>query len=198
MNETMTVIPGIGCYLVSSERPPMTSEQVSKDKRCTCGGTRTSPCRHIEAVAAYLRKGGQRAGSASQEGICPICGATVQNRSNGMWRCSADVSHYWLWRGEQNGGAIRRFLTQPHPNKEGAFYEMTIEQRKTFLEEVGRRMHVGGYTPYVREVNEMYQDRGLSDKELLVGLSADLDECAICKAPIPADGPPLCPVCDKR
>ena len=51
MKETLTVIPKTGCYLVSSEQSPMTSERVSKDKFCTCGGTRTSPCQHIEALA---------------------------------------------------------------------------------------------------------------------------------------------------
>ena len=136
-------------------------------------------------------------GPAGEGDFCPICGAGVQRQPDGFWRCSQDITHYWLWRGEQNGGAIRRFLTQPHPNKEGAFYKMTVEEREAFLEEARRRMQVGGYTLNVSEVSKMYQHERMMNEEMLVGLSAEFDGCAICKAPIPADGPPLCTICEE-
>jgi hypothetical protein len=85
--------------------------------------------------------------STGQQG-CPICGSSLKDRSNGFWRCATDASHYWQWRGEQNNGAIRRFLTQPHPAKQGPFYEMSQEERDAFLALVRNRMHAGGYTPH--------------------------------------------------
>jgi hypothetical protein len=59
-----------------------------------------------------------------------------------------DPSHYWQWRAERNGAAIRKFLTQPHPAKLGAFYEMSEAEREAFLLQAKRRMHEDGYNPH--------------------------------------------------
>jgi hypothetical protein len=77
---------------------------------------------------------------------CPICGTAVETQEVGFWRCPKDPSHYWQWRGERAG--IDKFLTKPHPAKQGAFYEMTLEEREAFLEEAARRMRSGRYTPH--------------------------------------------------
>jgi hypothetical protein len=45
------------------------------------------------------------------------------------WRCSLNSGHYWAWRDEQSGHAIRNFLTRPHPNKLGPFYTVSREAR---------------------------------------------------------------------
>jgi hypothetical protein len=61
---------------------------------------------------------------------CPICGAdTEPTGSVDAWRCTEDSSHYWLWRGER----VRKYLTQAHPGKIGAYYDQTPEQREAFL-----------------------------------------------------------------
>ena len=65
-----------------------------------------------------------------------------------MWRCPRDASHFWQWRGERNGGAVRRFFTEPHLAKQGAFYEQSIEDREAFLHRVAHHTHSGGYTPH--------------------------------------------------
>ena len=43
---------------------------------------------------------------------------------------------------------VRAFLTQPHPNKVGAFFAQTPEQRTAFLAAARTQMLVGGYTPH--------------------------------------------------
>jgi hypothetical protein len=139
----VNVTPKIGYYQVQAY--PGQSVQVGRDKQCTCGGTARHPCPHIQAVADYLRQGGYRATPAS---TCPICNAPVERLGPDFWRCSQDSSHYWQWRGERNGGALRKFFTQPHPAKLGAFYEQTIEEREAFLAQAAQRLHAGGYTPY--------------------------------------------------
>ena len=58
---------------------------------------------------------------------CPICGAEIQRLEGDWWRCPFNSGHYWAWRDEQSGHAIRNFLTQPHPNKLGAFYAVSRE-----------------------------------------------------------------------
>ena len=78
---------------------------------------------------------------------CPICGVPVEVLSPDFWRCPQDATHYWQWRGERNGGAVRKFLTRPHPAKQGAFYEQTAEERESFLVQVTGQMHAGGYVP---------------------------------------------------
>jgi hypothetical protein len=119
-------------------------------------------------VASYLKAGGERAPKADQGDrvhdnspvpkrrnggaeipeTCPVCGAEVQHLGLRAWRCVDDSAHYYQWRGELNGGAIRKFLTQPHPAKQGAFYELSEEERDAFLALVGNRMHAGGYTAH--------------------------------------------------
>jgi hypothetical protein len=141
------VTPKTGYYLVCTVEEDVTStHQVSKEKLCTCGGQADEPCPHIQAVSDYLRQGGHRAALSP---TCPICSAPVKHLGPDFWRCSQDNTHYWQWRGERNGGAVRKFLTQPHPAKLGAFYEQTIEEREVFLIEAARRMRAGGYTPYL-------------------------------------------------
>jgi hypothetical protein len=164
MNGNTTVTPKIGCYMVCTAGPwGVRTHHVAKDKRCTCGGTARRPCLHIRAVARYLREGGSRAAAVSKprprlqvrEGrddntppaACPICGAPVEERGPDLWRCPQDSTHYWQWRGERNGGAVRKFLTRPHPAKRGAFYEQTSEERESFLAQVAGQMHAGGYVP---------------------------------------------------
>ena len=62
MNISTTVNPHIGFYHVTTvDQWGIQAHQVGKDKRCTCGGTAKCPCRHISAVAKYLRDGGERA-----------------------------------------------------------------------------------------------------------------------------------------
>jgi hypothetical protein len=58
---------------------------------------------------------------------CPICGAETQRLEGDWWRCPVNSGHYWAWRDQQSGHAIRNFLTQPHPNKLGAFYTVSRE-----------------------------------------------------------------------
>jgi len=148
-----TVSPKVGFYAVTTvdQRWGAQTRLVDKQKRCTCGGTAERPCRHIRAVANYLREGGERAEERpptfrphEDNPTCPICGRPVERRD--PWRCPCDPSHYWQWRGETFG--VRDFLTRPHPAKQGAFYEQTIEERETFLAQAARQMHLGGYTPY--------------------------------------------------
>jgi hypothetical protein len=159
----LTVTPYVGFYQVTTlDRWGTQTHQVGKDKRCTCGGTARHPCRHIQAVSDYLKEGGKRApepgalhpvrerGPLSPPpspvpATCPICEAPLHRELGSHWRCVADASHYFLWRGEQG---IRQFLTRPHPNKMGSFYEMSQEERDAFLDQAQRRMHAGGYTPY--------------------------------------------------
>jgi hypothetical protein len=155
----------VGYYVVRLVGPEgIRAHLVGKDKHCSCGGNANRPCKHIRAVAEYLREGGEpaanpdaastirdskRSGSKdSLPDVCPMCGAAFKHQRNGFWRCSRDSSHYWRWRGEQNGGAIRKFLTRPHPVKRGPFYAMTEQEREAFLLQVARRMHRGGYTPH--------------------------------------------------
>lgn len=140
------VQPGNGVYLVTEmTRGHLRVFVVGKDKACTCGGSANERCRHVEAVASHLRRGGQRApekwsdptppSTPSPPVVCPICGAPVEY-SGALWRCSEDGSHYWQWRGERSG--VKDFLTQPHPAKQGAFYEQTPEERMAFLAAVQR------------------------------------------------------------
>lgn len=108
---------------------------VDKAKSCSCGGSVSNQCCHIKAVSDHLHCGGERAPekdidtSPSSSMVCPICGAAVQGPRS-FWRCSEDSSHYWQWRGEQFG--VKDFLTKPHPNKLGTFYEQTDEARTLF------------------------------------------------------------------
>jgi len=164
------VIPQVGRYIVYTvEASGFHTQQVSKDKCCTCGGTATHPCAHIHAVADYLRQGGRPAPEKGEPTAplhcvqeeskelppstapltpppcCPICGGEITMRGPVLWRCSNSPGHYWRWRGEQSG--VRDFLTRPHPNKQGAVYEQTVEEREAFLRQAAQRLHAGGYSP---------------------------------------------------
>ena len=156
MKGNITVTAHIGCYAVrTSDSWGVQTYQVDKQKRCTCGCTGQRPCRHIRAVSDYLRNGGQRAPEkrpassvhktprssppTASPVTCPVCDTPVEQQTHRHWRCPKDPSHYFQWRGEQNGGAVRKFFTQSHPNKVGAFYGMGSEERNAFLEKVARR-----------------------------------------------------------
>jgi len=155
---SISTMPGGYIVLNSTPRKGIVTHIVGKDKRCSCGGTARRPCRHIGAVKAYLREGGDLApeievADESQEiaprtepETCPICGSAVVVLDVGFWRCLQDCSHYWQHRGERSG--VKAFLTQSHPAKQGAFYAMSIEERDAFLAAAQQRMHEGGYTPW--------------------------------------------------
>jgi hypothetical protein len=164
MNNDVLVTACVGHYRVSTtDRQGVQTCQVFKDKRCTCGGTAKRPCQHIRAVAKYLRAGGQRAPAKrpplqahkprarrTRPNVptpltCPICNSPTKREALGRWRCPGNSSHYFQWRGEQG---VRQFLTQPHPAKQGALYDMSPGERKVFLEKAERQMYATGYTPY--------------------------------------------------
>jgi hypothetical protein len=170
MKSNTVVTPKVGFYVVTIVDRTLGVQMrfVGKDKRCSCGGTAQRPCRHIRAVTDYLRQGGKRAPEAGEESAtlrlreksdggppsgtpmtCPLCGATVEKLAPDFWRCPKDPSHYWQWRGERDGGAIKHFLTQrSHPAKKGPFYDMSLEERESFLEQASRRFNAGGYTAH--------------------------------------------------
>lgn len=87
-------------YLVDlGPRYSLRFHTVRKDKTCSCGIAR---CQAVSAVEAYLKGGGQRAseqslGSQQPPPSCPICGASIAVEGTG-WRCTADRSHYHLYR----------------------------------------------------------------------------------------------------
>lgn len=113
--------------------------RVERDKTCSCG---IKHCEHVDAVRQYLKGGGSREpqqpdySSYSEYlrartkepdvviGTCPVCGARTESTAYG-WRCSTSTAHFWLHEGERRG--VRDFLTKPHSNKEGAFYESIDE-----------------------------------------------------------------------
>ncbi len=150
----MQVTTAPGMYVVTETgRGGIRIYVVCKDKTCTCGGTAEQHCSHIEAVAAYRRAGGKQAPEATQKALaspsslipstCPICSSAVQvedaTGAYPLWRCQADSSHYWQWRGEQNG--VRDFLiNRSHPSKLGAFYQQTLEEREAFMAAAQRRL----------------------------------------------------------
>jgi hypothetical protein len=146
------VSPQPGYYLVTQAgRRGITTHRVSKAKTCTCGGTARRRCPHIRAVEEHLKGGGRRAPESTPVpavAACPLCSGEVQvldaHGPRPFWRCKADSSHYWRWRGEMG---VKAFLTRPHPNKPGAFYEQTLAQREAFLANAARLMLAGGYSP---------------------------------------------------
>jgi hypothetical protein len=90
---------------------------VDKSKSCTCG---KDACGHVDAVAAYLKAGGQRAKEATRDrvraalllGACPICTALTDNQA--VWRCSrGGYKHYFQWLDETvHKGAVRKWHTE--------------------------------------------------------------------------------------
>jgi len=89
---------------------------VNKQRSCSC--TLKKPCPSIEAVAEYLRNGGQRAPDPMPP--CPICGAeTVRDRKwDGKytkelgWRCTAGgLRHFLDAKAERIKEALRRNQT---------------------------------------------------------------------------------------
>ncbi|MDI6696234.1 MAG: hypothetical protein QME21_14405 [Anaerolineales bacterium] len=86
---------------------------VNKQRSCSCPLKETCPA--IEAVAEYLRKGGQRAPDPMPP--CPICGAeTIRDRKwDGKytkelgWRCTAGgLRHFLEAKAECIKEALRR------------------------------------------------------------------------------------------
>lgn len=150
------VVPKTGFYIVGTlGAEGLETEQVDKSKQCTCGGSSDEPCPHIQAVATYLRLGGERApapepeepeGSIELPDVCPICGSPV-TAEMGHWRCSRSPGHYWRHRGEQSG--VKAFLCGSHPAKQGPFYEQTSEERDAFLAQAHRRLYADGRSPYL-------------------------------------------------
>ncbi len=89
---------------------------VNKQRRCSCQLKETCPA--IEAVAEYLRNGGQRAPDPMPP--CPICGAeTVRDRkwdgkyTNELgWCCTAGgLRHFLEAKAERIKEALRRNQT---------------------------------------------------------------------------------------
>ena len=106
---------------------------------------KAGPASPAVSLPAVKEPSPQLTRTESTKPVCPICGAPVTPTPYG-WRCLASSGHYWRWRGEQSG--VKAFLTQPHPNKQGAFYEQTPAERDAFLAQVHARMFANGYTPY--------------------------------------------------
>ncbi len=149
MNEITVVLPQTGYYCV---RTSTTQEQVTKDKRCSCGGTAEQPCTHIRAVMMYLQAGGEPAQPPEASPTlgpipdsCPICAAPVIRQAD-RWRCVRSPGHYWQWRGEMTG--VKAFLTRPHPAKASAFYDLSVTELEAVRELAHQRMVAGGYSPY--------------------------------------------------
>jgi len=120
--------------------------KVTDELRCACGGSRDAPCAHVEAVRAYLRlEGSDTPAETNPElpEVCPVCHGEVRQQGR-RWRCAVSPGHYWQWRGERSG--VKAFLTQPHPAKQGPYYEQTVEEREAFLESIS--FHNRGFSPY--------------------------------------------------
>jgi len=86
---------------------------VNKQRRCSCELGATCPA--IEAVAEYLRNGGQRAPDPMPS--CPICGAEIvrDRKWDGKftkelgWRCTAGgLRHFLEAKAERIKEALRR------------------------------------------------------------------------------------------
>ena len=69
---------------------------------------------------------------------CPVCGRQVVYGKHrwsdpDIWSCE-DSSHYWMWRVEQNDGAVRRFMTDERPTGLVSINGMTAEEYEAWLE----------------------------------------------------------------
>lgn len=91
---------------------------ISKQRVCSCGRPN---CSAIQAVAAYLKAGGQRAPDAipppQPHGLtCPICQSLACGSLQAKdWSCTADRSHFFLWRTEQLRAARAKALQSMSP-----------------------------------------------------------------------------------
>jgi hypothetical protein len=173
-NSTMQVTTAPGVYVVTETgRGGIRIYVVGKDKTCTCGGKAEQHCPHIEAVAAYRKAGGKQAPEATQKApaspsslipsTCPICNSAVQVKSvtgaYPLWRCQADSSHYWQWRGERSG--VREFLTNRlHPSKLGLSHRQTLGEQDEFL--VDARARLAAYYVSIQQTPEE-RERFLAD-----------------------------------
>lgn len=116
---------------------------VNKDKRCSCGGNAANICEHISEVADYLRSGGTRAPDGQPRVVemdkpdrCPVCGAETKrvllpNAVRALWDCVDDSTHYMKAMLMKKEDKIKRFLTEPHPNKIGPFYSDQVRDGKS-------------------------------------------------------------------
>ncbi len=142
MRHVNVILPKDGYFWVGALTPTgLRAFKVTEALQCACG---QASCSHIESVKSYLRLEGRAVPEESGPDLpvsCPICGEAVRAAAD-RWRCAASPGHYWQHRGEQSG--VKAFLTQPHPAKQGAFYEQTIEEREAFLAQVSHRE----YSPY--------------------------------------------------
>lgn len=149
------VVPQVGRYIVQRKNGSnnTVSRVVTKDKKCSCGGSAENPCSHIEAVKAYLMDGGERAeafervmpdepGGEGRITVCPICETEVRWAGSYtyplMWRCPKDSSHYWRWLGEK--GAVKKFLTE-HRTGIPAIDMMTVNEYKEYLDTLERERY---------------------------------------------------------
>ena len=117
MAKKITVRTMPGFYLVIQQNGDTELFLVDKNKICSCNW---ETCGHVPAVRQYLKNGNEPAPPTVENihkymwdrGECPICGEdTSPIRTGMMWKCTADSSHYWMWRGELGGA--KKFLTSP-------------------------------------------------------------------------------------
>ena len=118
------------------------SHYVNRKGECSCGGNIKDQCIHFEAVKDFLKQGGKRATNIIQSLLdqelpeeCPICEEEVDidispSCRRRIWVCSSnngDNAHFWEWLGN---GSIRGFLTRNRPNKLGAYYSQSWEEKR--------------------------------------------------------------------
>lgn len=147
MNPTdYMVTPGVGLYTVQRKGGEYATQTVTKDKHCSCGGNALDPCIHIEAVKAYLLRGGRKAKSFEKTPElemepriteCPICDAETEWAGSHayplMWRCVKDPSHFWEWYGETK---VKRFFTEERASGIPAIDEMSTEEYSEYLDKL--------------------------------------------------------------
>ncbi len=119
---------------------------VRKDRSCDC--ELGADCPAIDAVADYLRNGGQRAPDprpdawAKAPDVCPVCKGpavsdpALDHRRHGRgWRCLADASHYWEMLARPLIEAQRRAYAK-FPDYVGlpGVPRQTAEERAAFIE----------------------------------------------------------------
>ena len=112
---------------------------VNKKGECSCGGNIKEQCIHFEAVRDHIKRGGKVAPGFIQSLLdqsipeeCPICNSKIDidispRCRRRMWVCSSSKAHFWEWLGN---GSIRGFLTRNRPNKMGAYYKQSWEDKR--------------------------------------------------------------------